>query len=413
MSGRIHRDLILLGANATIRRGARIDGDVLSVGGSLTFEEIPGGLSSDAASSAAPPQVGGRIRTITALEAAVVSELETSPLTSGKTSPLVLSFRLFLLFCWLVVSIGLLFLAPRPVLRAADDAPRPPRVSRRARRDRGPDRGLPRGVRAVRPAGPARARPRRRAARGARRREDLRSRGALRRRWAAALTRGAARGDLLFGDPAALALGLLLLGARVSRPGRGPSRLGRSRRSRESASRSRPPPHASRASRSPPPDRLGRRALAKGREGERDPMTPGTIGVVGAGQMGAGIAHVAALAGKRVVLVDVTPDLAGKGLEGIEKNLSRQVEKGKVSALGPGRGARAHRRDGRSRRGSPKPVSSSRRSSRTRPSRGTSSPGSTRSFRPSRSSRRTRRPSRSRASRRARSGRSASSECTS
>jgi 3-hydroxybutyryl-CoA dehydrogenase len=62
-------------------------------------------------------------------------------------------------------------------------------------------------------------------------------------------------------------------------------------------------------------------------------MTPGTIGVVGAGQMGAGIAHVAALAGKRVVLVDVTPDLVEKGLRGIEKNLSRQVEKGKVSAL--------------------------------------------------------------------------------
>jgi 3-hydroxybutyryl-CoA dehydrogenase len=66
-------------------------------------------------------------------------------------------------------------------------------------------------------------------------------------------------------------------------------------------------------------------------------MTQGTIGVVGAGQMGAGIAHVAALAGKRVVLVDVTPDLAGKGLRGIEKNLSRQVEKGKVA--GPDRDA--------------------------------------------------------------------------
>ena len=61
-------------------------------------------------------------------------------------------------------------------------------------------------------------------------------------------------------------------------------------------------------------------------------MTQGTIGVVGAGQMGAGIAHVAALAGKKVVLVDVTPDLAGRGLRGIEKNLSRQVEKGKVAA---------------------------------------------------------------------------------
>jgi len=61
-------------------------------------------------------------------------------------------------------------------------------------------------------------------------------------------------------------------------------------------------------------------------------MTPETIGVVGAGQMGAGIAHVAALAGKSVVLADVTPDLAGKGLKAIEKNLSRQVDKGKVAA---------------------------------------------------------------------------------
>ncbi|HEX7616719.1 MAG TPA: 3-hydroxybutyryl-CoA dehydrogenase [Thermoanaerobaculia bacterium] len=61
-------------------------------------------------------------------------------------------------------------------------------------------------------------------------------------------------------------------------------------------------------------------------------MTPGTIGVVGAGQMGAGIAHVAALAGKKVVLVDVTPDLAGKGLKTIERNLARQVDKGKVGA---------------------------------------------------------------------------------
>jgi 3-hydroxybutyryl-CoA dehydrogenase len=61
-------------------------------------------------------------------------------------------------------------------------------------------------------------------------------------------------------------------------------------------------------------------------------MAQGTIGVVGAGQMGAGIAHVGALAGKKVVLVDVTPDLVGRGLRGIEKNLSRQVEKGKVAA---------------------------------------------------------------------------------
>lgn len=56
------------------------------------------------------------------------------------------------------------------------------------------------------------------------------------------------------------------------------------------------------------------------------------IGVVGAGQMGSGIAHVAALAGKSVALLDVSPDAVAKALRTIERNLSRQAEKGKVSA---------------------------------------------------------------------------------
>jgi 3-hydroxybutyryl-CoA dehydrogenase len=56
------------------------------------------------------------------------------------------------------------------------------------------------------------------------------------------------------------------------------------------------------------------------------------VGVIGAGQMGAGIAHVAALAGREVVLADVAPALAEKGLSVIRKNLGRQVEKGKVTA---------------------------------------------------------------------------------
>jgi len=56
------------------------------------------------------------------------------------------------------------------------------------------------------------------------------------------------------------------------------------------------------------------------------------IGVIGAGQMGAGIAHVAALAGKAVVLTDVDAALAEKGLAVVRKNLGRQVEKGKVAA---------------------------------------------------------------------------------
>jgi 3-hydroxybutyryl-CoA dehydrogenase len=56
------------------------------------------------------------------------------------------------------------------------------------------------------------------------------------------------------------------------------------------------------------------------------------VGVVGAGQMGSGIAHVAALAGKSVTLVDVTDQLLDRALKGIERNLGRQVEKGKVTA---------------------------------------------------------------------------------
>ncbi len=56
-----------------------------------------------------------------------------------------------------------------------------------------------------------------------------------------------------------------------------------------------------------------------------------TIGVIGAGQMGNGIAHVAALAGYRVILSDVSLDVANKGLAVIEKNMARQVAKEVIS----------------------------------------------------------------------------------
>src|SRR5512136_221491 len=56
------------------------------------------------------------------------------------------------------------------------------------------------------------------------------------------------------------------------------------------------------------------------------------VGVVGAGQMGNGIAHVAALAGLSVVLSDVSQQLVDKGLATIRKNLDRQVSKGTVTA---------------------------------------------------------------------------------
>ena len=56
------------------------------------------------------------------------------------------------------------------------------------------------------------------------------------------------------------------------------------------------------------------------------------IGVVGAGQMGRGIAQVAAAAGLDVVLVDSTLALAERGVNTIASQLSKQMEKGKCSA---------------------------------------------------------------------------------
>jgi len=56
-----------------------------------------------------------------------------------------------------------------------------------------------------------------------------------------------------------------------------------------------------------------------------------SAGVVGAGTMGAGIAHVAAAAGCRVVLHDVTPALVEKGLGRIRADVGKGVEKGKLS----------------------------------------------------------------------------------
>ncbi len=56
------------------------------------------------------------------------------------------------------------------------------------------------------------------------------------------------------------------------------------------------------------------------------------IGVVGAGQMGNGIAHVAALSGFGVVLSDVSRELVDKALAVIGKNMDRQVAKGTITA---------------------------------------------------------------------------------
>ena len=55
------------------------------------------------------------------------------------------------------------------------------------------------------------------------------------------------------------------------------------------------------------------------------------IGIIGAGQMGTGIAHVLALAGYDVVLDDVNKDALGKALDRIEKNMQRQAAKGAIA----------------------------------------------------------------------------------
>ena len=54
------------------------------------------------------------------------------------------------------------------------------------------------------------------------------------------------------------------------------------------------------------------------------------IGVIGAGQMGAGIAHVCALAGFEVALTDIGEEALHRGRETIDRNLSRQITRGKI-----------------------------------------------------------------------------------
>jgi 3-hydroxybutyryl-CoA dehydrogenase len=56
-----------------------------------------------------------------------------------------------------------------------------------------------------------------------------------------------------------------------------------------------------------------------------------SVGVIGAGQMGNGIAHVCALAGVPVRLNDVTPDRIKAGLATINGNMARQVSKNLIS----------------------------------------------------------------------------------
>src|SRR6476619_353503 len=61
------------------------------------------------------------------------------------------------------------------------------------------------------------------------------------------------------------------------------------------------------------------------------PPAISTIGVLGAGTMGHGIAQVAAAAGFQVVLRDIDQAAVDRGRQSIERNLAKGIERGKVS----------------------------------------------------------------------------------
>ena len=61
-------------------------------------------------------------------------------------------------------------------------------------------------------------------------------------------------------------------------------------------------------------------------------MDVGKVGVVGAGTIGNGIAHVFARSGLQVILSDIEPKFLDRAIQTIEKNLEREVAKNKITA---------------------------------------------------------------------------------
>jgi 3-hydroxybutyryl-CoA dehydrogenase len=80
-----------------------------------------------------------------------------------------------------------------------------------------------------------------------------------------------------------------------------------------------------------PKERTGSRAQPA-RDDQVDAVVPfRTIGVIGAGQMGNGIAHVCALSGFKVLLNDIAAERISEGLATISGNLARQVSRQRIS----------------------------------------------------------------------------------
>jgi len=109
VTGRVSGPVVAIGGDVIVAGSGRVEGDVLAVGGAVRF---------DGAASAAR-SVGGHVRSLGALEAAFLSELRTSPLAGVAVSPLLLSFRLFLLLLWLATALLLLRAAPRALGEAS------------------------------------------------------------------------------------------------------------------------------------------------------------------------------------------------------------------------------------------------------------------------------------------------------
>lgn len=116
VSGTVRRDVVVFGADVILLPGGRVAGDVLAVGGALRSGDVPGPVPAGA--------VGGRRLTLAALEAAFLAELETSPLSGEGASPLLAAFRLLLLALWLLAGLLLLRATPRRVDAAARSLPR-------------------------------------------------------------------------------------------------------------------------------------------------------------------------------------------------------------------------------------------------------------------------------------------------
>ena len=70
--------------------------------------------------------------------------------------------------------------------------------------------------------------------------------------------------------------------------------------------------------------------MEKTKAGVRPARVISEVGIIGAGQMGSGIAHVVALSGYNVAINDLKKEAFDKSLEAVGKNLARQIAKGAI-----------------------------------------------------------------------------------